>query len=225
MTTSYNRCASSTLTSSRCRSRATRTRCVRDVVRRRSARRARSRARRRRRPACTARRAHPWAPGDRHAPHARAASAVQRTRPSAPAARVVDETVRRLHPTSTARRAGARADHAGADGRDPARHRPGTLRPARRRRALAARARDPAGVRIVGTVGLLKQQKRHDLLVEAAAEVDAAFVIAGEAPSGRRSSGRSRGSDWATVSSARASRRNRGARRRHGRLRARPTTT
>ena len=49
-----------TLTSSRCRSRATRTRCVRRVWSGgASARRARSRARRRRRPACAARRAHP----------------------------------------------------------------------------------------------------------------------------------------------------------------------
>jgi glycosyltransferase involved in cell wall biosynthesis len=37
-------------------------------------------------------------------------------------------------------------------------------------------------VPIVGTVGLLKQQKRHDLLVEAAALVDAVFVIVGEGP-------------------------------------------
>jgi glycosyltransferase involved in cell wall biosynthesis len=37
-------------------------------------------------------------------------------------------------------------------------------------------------VRIVGTVGLLKRQKRRDLLIDTASQVDAAFVIAGDGP-------------------------------------------
>jgi glycosyltransferase involved in cell wall biosynthesis len=36
--------------------------------------------------------------------------------------------------------------------------------------------------RLVGTVGLLKRQKRHDLLIDAATRVDATFVIVGEGP-------------------------------------------
>jgi glycosyltransferase involved in cell wall biosynthesis len=36
---------------------------------------------------------------------------------------------------------------------------------------------------LVGTVGLLKPQKAHEVLIEAAAQVDAAFVIAGEGAS------------------------------------------
>jgi glycosyltransferase involved in cell wall biosynthesis len=40
----------------------------------------------------------------------------------------------------------------------------------------------PPELPIVGTVGLLKRQKRHDLLVDAAVGIDAAFVIAGEGP-------------------------------------------
>jgi len=38
------------------------------------------------------------------------------------------------------------------------------------------------GTPLVGTVGLLKEQKRHDLLVSAAEVVDAAFVIVGDGP-------------------------------------------
>lgn len=40
-----------------------------------------------------------------------------------------------------------------------------------------------AGTALVGTVGLLKPQKAHEVLIAAAEQVDAAFVVAGEGPS------------------------------------------